>query len=126
MSCSDDEKQSENKQIRAAYQCPITLKYRDGSTEEEAIPYTFEDSLALANLKLFRDYENPSGLLNNLTEALGKTSLGENRENRDSDRFILFSLIRVSIKMVAVPIFLFSYFPMFLFVGKVILPKVDT
>jgi len=26
-------------------------------------------------------------------------------ENKDSDRFILFSLIRVSIKMVAVPIF---------------------
>ena len=77
LGCSDDEKQSKNRQIRAAYQCPITLKYKDGSTEEEAIPYTFEDSLALTNLKLFRDYKDPNGLLKKLTEALGKNSLSE-------------------------------------------------
>jgi len=78
--CTDDNKQSDNKQIRVAYQCPIKLKYKDDSDEEEAIPYTFEDSLALTNLKLFRDYQNPKGLLNKLQEALGKDTLNEASE----------------------------------------------
>ena len=78
--CSDDNKQSDNKQIRVAYQCPIKLKYKDDSDEGEAIPYTFEDSLALTNLKLFRDYQNPKGLLNKLQEALGKDTLNEASE----------------------------------------------
>lgn len=75
LDCSDDDKQSENKQIKVAYQCPIKLKYKDDSTEEEVIPYTFEDSLALTNLQLFRDYKSPKGLLKKLTEALGKDTL---------------------------------------------------
>jgi len=77
LDCSDDDKQSEHKQIRVAYQCPITLKYTDDSDEEEAIPYTFEDSLALTNMGLFRGYEDPKGLLKKLKEALGKDTLSE-------------------------------------------------
>ena len=80
LDCSDDDKQSDNKQIRVAYQCPIQFKYKDDSDEEEAIPYTFEDSLALTNLKLFRDYQDPKGLLNKLKEALGKDTLSESSE----------------------------------------------
>jgi len=71
----DDEKQSENGLIGVAYQCPIRLIYKDDSDEEEAIPYTFEDSLALTNLKLFRNYQDPKGLLKKLTGALGKDTL---------------------------------------------------
>ena len=77
LDCKDDEKQSENNQIRVAYQCPIKLKYNGDSTEEEAVPYTFEDSLALTNIKLFRDYQTPKGLLKKLAEALGKATLNE-------------------------------------------------
>jgi predicted ATP-dependent endonuclease of OLD family len=77
LDCSDDDKQSGNKQIRVAYQCPIKLKYKDGSDEEEAIPYTFEDSLALSNIGLFKGYENPNGLLKKLKEALTKDTLSE-------------------------------------------------
>ncbi len=77
LDCKDDDKQSKNQQVRVAYQCPIKLKYKDDLDEEEAIPYTFEDSLAFTNLKLFRDYENPKGLLKKLTEALGKDTLPE-------------------------------------------------
>lgn len=73
----DNEKQSENGLIGVAYQCPIRLTYKDESDEEEAIPYTFEDSLALTNLKLFRDYQDPKGLLKKLTNALGKDTLNE-------------------------------------------------
>jgi len=77
LDCSDDDKQSGNKQIRVAYQCPIKLKYKDGSHEEEAIPYTFEDSLGLSNIGLFKGYENPNGLLKKLKEALTKDTLSE-------------------------------------------------
>ncbi len=77
LDCQDDDKQSERQQVRVAYQCPIKLKFQDNLDEEEAIPYTFEDSLAFTNLKLFRDYQNPKGLLKKLTEALGKDTLPE-------------------------------------------------
>lgn len=77
LNCTDDDKQSDNTQIRVAYQCPIKLKYNEKSDEEEAIPYTFEDSLALTNMELFRGYQDPKGLLKKLKEALGKATLSE-------------------------------------------------
>ena len=77
LNCSDDEKQSDNKQIRVAYQYPVKLKYKNKPDEEEAIPYTFEDSLALTNMKLFRSFDDPKGLLKKLKEALGKDTLRE-------------------------------------------------
>ncbi len=77
LGCSDDDKQSGNKQIRVAYQCPVKLKYKEGSEEEDALPYTFEDSLALTNIELFRGYDDPKGLLKKLKEALGKDTLCE-------------------------------------------------
>lgn len=73
----DAAKQTADRFIRVAYQCPITVKYtRDGS-EKEAIPYTFEDSLAFTNLELFRGYAEPIGLLKKLKAALGKGTLEE-------------------------------------------------
>jgi len=77
LDCQDDDKQSESQQIRVAYQCPIQLKYKDDSDEEEVIPYTFEDSLAWSNLQLFRDYQDPKGLLKKLKTALGEETLSE-------------------------------------------------
>ncbi len=74
---SDDEKLSENKLIRVAFQCPVKLKYEDGSDYEETIPDTFEDALALSNVELFRDLHDPKGLLKQLKEALGKDTLSE-------------------------------------------------
>ena len=68
-------KQTEDRLVRVAYQCPITTKYKDNKAEDEAIPYTFEDSLALTNLELFRGYEEPIGLLKRLKTALGKDTL---------------------------------------------------
>ena len=54
---SDDEKQTADGLVRVAYQCPITVEYKEDEGEDAAIPYTFEDSLALSNLALFRRYE---------------------------------------------------------------------
>lgn len=77
LDCPEKYKQSENTMVRVAYQCPVKLKYKDGLNEEEAIPYTFEDALALTNLVLFRNYLDPKGLLKKITEALGKDTLKE-------------------------------------------------
>ena len=72
----DDAKQTDNGLVRVAYQCPITVKFKEGESEDKAIiPYTFEDSLALTNLALFREYANPLGLLKKLQAALGKDTL---------------------------------------------------
>ncbi len=77
---SDAEKETEDHLVRAAYQCPISVEYKEGEGEEEAIPYTFEDSLALTNLELFRGYDDPIGLLRKLKAALGKDALEDARK----------------------------------------------
>jgi len=77
LDCSDDDKQAEDKQIRVAYQCPVRFKYETEADEEEAIPYTFEDALALTNMELFRTLEDPKGLLKKLHASLGKDTLSD-------------------------------------------------
>ena len=78
---SDEEKQTANGLVRVAYQCPITVEYHEGGGENEATPYTFEDSLALTNLALFRGYTEPVGLLKKLQAALETDTLeGANNE----------------------------------------------
>ena len=72
---SDDAKQTEDRLVKVAYQCPVTVEYKEGEGQDEAIPYTFEDSLALTNLALFRRYAEPVGILKKLQAALGKDSL---------------------------------------------------
>ena len=80
---SHDAKQTADGLVRVAYQCPITVEYKEGESEGEAIPYTFEDSLALTNLALFRGHAEPVGLLNKLQAALGKDTL----EDASNDMF---------------------------------------
>ncbi|HSW65080.1 MAG TPA: AAA family ATPase [Dissulfurispiraceae bacterium] len=76
-----DAKQTANKLVRVAYQCPITVKYKESEAETEAIPYTFEDALALTNLEMFRGYSDPIGLLRKLKAALGKATLAAARKD---------------------------------------------
>jgi predicted ATP-dependent endonuclease of OLD family len=80
---SDGAKETADHLARVAYQCPITVKYKEDEGEKEAIPYTFEDSLALTNLGLFRGYDEPIGLLKKLKTALGKDTL----EDASKDMF---------------------------------------
>ena len=77
----DNAKQTADGFVRVAYQCPITVEYKDDEGEHEAIPYTFEDSLALTNMELFRGYEEPIGLLKKLKAALGKDTLEDASED---------------------------------------------
>ncbi len=72
---SDDVKQTADGLVRVAYQCPITVEYKKGEGQHDAIPYTFEDSLAVTNLALFRGYAEPVGLLKKLQTALREETL---------------------------------------------------
>ena len=81
----DDAKQTADGLVRVAYQCPVTVEYKEGEGQDEAIPYTFEDSLALTNLALFRRYAEPVGLLKKLQAALGKDSLEDASNDMFSD-----------------------------------------
>lgn len=72
---SNDKKVTKDGLVMATYQCPVTVIYSEGMSEQEAIPYTFEDSLALTNLDLFKGYKNPKGLLKEFTNALNETTL---------------------------------------------------
>jgi predicted ATP-dependent endonuclease of OLD family len=78
---SDGAKETADHLARVAYQCPITVKYKGDESEKEAIPYTFEDSLALTNLELFRGYDEPIGLLKKLKTSLGKDTLEDARKD---------------------------------------------
>ena len=80
---ADDAKQTVDKLVKVAYQCPISVKYTEKEGEKEAIPYTFEDSLALTNMELFRELDEPIGLLKKLKAALGKDTL----EDASKDMF---------------------------------------
>ena len=73
----DDAKQTTDRLVRVAYQCPFNVEFKDGEGESEVIPYTFEDSMALTNVGLIREYADPVGLLRRLQESLMKNSLSE-------------------------------------------------
>nr|VFK46157.1 MAG: hypothetical protein BECKSD772F_GA0070984_12812 [Candidatus Kentron sp. SD]VFK49873.1 MAG: hypothetical protein BECKSD772E_GA0070983_12671 [Candidatus Kentron sp. SD] len=62
--------------VRVAYQCEIEVTYK-GDKKETAIPYTFEDALALANIGSFRERGDAIGLLGKMAKALSEPTLGE-------------------------------------------------
>ena len=72
---SNDKKVKGN--VRAAYQYGFMIKYHTGGKEEEAIPYTFEDAIALSNIQLFRDLTSSTGMVKKMHEATMKASLEE-------------------------------------------------
>ncbi|EGQ7782459.1 AAA family ATPase [Vibrio parahaemolyticus] len=72
---SNDKKVKGN--VRAAYQYGFMVKYHTDAEEEEAIPYTFEDAIALSNIQLFRDLTSSTGMVKKMHEATMKDSLEE-------------------------------------------------
>ena len=63
--------------VRAAYQCSISVSYKDGDKPLEVIPYTFEDALVLSNINLFRKLNNSTGMVKKMHLAFDKPSLNE-------------------------------------------------
>jgi len=73
----DEKKQSEDKTVRVAYQCPISVVHKKEEEKQEAIPYTFEDALVLSNMSLFKGMGDATGLIKKLSESLNKSTLDE-------------------------------------------------
>jgi predicted ATP-dependent endonuclease of OLD family len=73
----DEKKQSEDKTVRVAYQCPISVMHKKEGGEQEAVPYTFEDALVLTNMTLFEGMDDTTGLIKKLSESLNKSTLDE-------------------------------------------------
>lgn len=73
----DVEKITHNGSVRVSYQCPIDVKHNSAEEKQEALPYTFEDSLALTNNVLFGTMTTTKGLLGKMSRAQGKSNLDE-------------------------------------------------
>lgn len=67
--------------VRIAYQTPIMVKFND-RRRVEIIPYTFEDSLAFANMKAFVDADGVkgNGLTSKFRNAFQETTAGKCHE----------------------------------------------
>ncbi|WP_019604995.1 AAA family ATPase [Teredinibacter turnerae] len=61
---------------RVAYQYDIAVKY-DGKVEESAVPYTFEDALALSNIDLIKAIKKPTGMMKKMKDACEEATLDE-------------------------------------------------
>ncbi|MBT9471818.1 MAG: AAA family ATPase [Pseudomonadota bacterium] len=65
--------------VRVAYQTPINITLTD--TEEEALPYTFEDALVFSNIDIFKAM-NGTGLVKKFRDALNeKTTVDDLAES---------------------------------------------
>ncbi len=60
--------------VRAAYQYDIEVEFSDQVTEK-AIPYTFEDALALSNISILRTLETPTGMMRKMKAASEEETL---------------------------------------------------
>lgn len=63
------------KNVRAAYQCEIEIKFNGKNLG--AIPYTFEDAIALTNPELFKNFSKPTGMLKKMQAAFSQATLEE-------------------------------------------------
>lgn len=64
------------KNVRAAYQCEIDFKFKNDEPSK-AIPYTFEDAIALTNPELFKNFAKPTGMLKKMQSAFSEATLEE-------------------------------------------------
>jgi predicted ATP-dependent endonuclease of OLD family len=62
------EKLSQDSLVRVAYQCPFKVHFN--GVEQEALPYTFEDSLVLSNIDNFKAIADATGLTKKMVDAI--------------------------------------------------------
>ena len=55
--------------VRVAYQCGIQVDYNNDGKSQEAIPYTFEDAIALTNLNVFKKLTSSTGMVKKMHKA---------------------------------------------------------
>lgn len=73
LSTTFENKKDETNPIRIAYQTP--LKLDDNGKSVTVYPYTFEDSLVLENLTIFKKLTKAKGLLKKMVDASGQDSI---------------------------------------------------
>jgi predicted ATP-dependent endonuclease of OLD family len=59
--------------VRFAYQYGIQVEFN--GENQKAIPYTFEDAMALSNIALFKKLKKPTGMIKKMKDALSKETL---------------------------------------------------
>ena len=83
LSATLENKMASDGKVRIAYPCATSIQFKDAKDEaeqpkpEQAIPYTFEDALVIANLPVFRKMKGTAGLIKKMSEAANKPSLDE-------------------------------------------------
>tara|TARA_R110002049_G_scaffold113040_2_gene263055 strand:- start:23113 stop:25311 length:2199 start_codon:yes stop_codon:yes gene_type:complete len=70
-----DNKEDKNNPIRIAFQTPVEIE--EGKKQVNVYPYTFEDSLVLENLAIFKTLTDAKGLLKKMVDATNKDSVQE-------------------------------------------------
>mgnify|MGYP003664651934 CR=1 FL=1 len=73
LSTTFENKKDKTNPIRIAYQTPIILD--DNGKSVTVYPYTFEDSLVLENLTIFKKLTKAKGLLKKMVDASGQDSI---------------------------------------------------
>lgn len=61
--------------VRSAYQYEVDLEY--GGVDVSAVPYTFEDAVALTNLDFFKAQTGATGLMRKMAEAVNLPTVSE-------------------------------------------------
>jgi predicted ATP-dependent endonuclease of OLD family len=98
--------------VRVAYQTPIKVQLK-GKSEEEALPYTFEDALVFSNIEIFQGLDG-TGLVRKFRDAitesdnaaaLGK-SMFESLKRGKKAEFALDVLALEDPKRLAVPLYI--------------------
>lgn len=74
LSTTSKDKETNDGEVRVAYQCTMTVTFTDDK-KEDIIPYTFEDALVLSNLDFFKKMADSIGLIKKMFEAVNKPNL---------------------------------------------------
>jgi predicted ATP-dependent endonuclease of OLD family len=75
LSLGSNNKEDNTYPIKIVYQIPVTTN--DGGKEISVFPYTFEDSLVLENMDIFKGLTNPRGLLKKMVDASNEKTTQE-------------------------------------------------
>ncbi|MGN7614229.1 ATP-dependent nuclease, partial [Magnetococcales bacterium HHB-1] len=99
--------------IRVGFQRPVTIHFSRKNIKE-ALPYTFEDALALENHSTFKELVNPTGMVKEFHEAIKSKrtvhtlceSLFESLKEGDKAKFALDLMYNIDPKKLTIPAYI--------------------
>lgn len=75
LNATEQDKISKDSFVRVAYQCAFKIQFCN--SEQEALPYTFEDALVLSNIDLFKGMSSATGLTKKMVDAITNNKFDE-------------------------------------------------